>query len=260
MTTLSTQQRFDLAGRVAVITGGAGAIGTVYGRALAEAGAAVALADLNGDAAAAAAAKLVADGYSAIGVALDITDPTSAAAMAATVTERLGGIDILVNNAALMSELPPSRLVDLPIDWFERAMRVNVMGAVVCSKAVMESMLARGGGRIINGSSAGGFIPGGIYSVTKYALHSVTVNLASELGPFGINVNSIAPGLVESESGYKSLPEDAPLRAAIESGIPGKKHGPPDDLVGTLLLLCSSAGDWINGQTIGVDGGWAKRL
>jgi NAD(P)-dependent dehydrogenase (short-subunit alcohol dehydrogenase family) len=251
---------FDLTGKVAVVTGGAGGIGTVYARALVEAGAAVALADLDGDGARAQAAKLVAAGHRAIGVQLDITDPASAAAMAETVVARLGGIDILINNAALMSEIPRSSLLDLPTEWFERIMRVNVMGAVVCTKAVRDAMVARGGGRIINGSSAGAFMPGGIYGISKLALHSVTVNLASELGPLGINVNSIAPGLVENESGYRSLAKDDPMRGMLASMIPGKKSAPAEDLVGTLLLLCSRAGDWINGQTISVDGGWIRRL
>ena len=103
-------------------------------------------------------------------------------------------------------------------------------------------------------------MPGGIYGVSKYALHGLTCNLASELGGRGINVNGIAPGLVDNESGYVSLPKDSPFRDAIAAAIPGKKSGPPEDLVGTLLLLCSKAGDWITGQTISVDGGWVMRL
>jgi NAD(P)-dependent dehydrogenase (short-subunit alcohol dehydrogenase family) len=91
-------------------------------------------------------------------------------------------------------------------------------------------------------------------------LHGLTANLAAELGPRGINVNAIAPGLVDNESGYVSLPKDSPFRDALAAQIPGKTSGPPDDLVGTLLLLCSRAGDWINGQTISVDGGWIMRL
>jgi NAD(P)-dependent dehydrogenase (short-subunit alcohol dehydrogenase family) len=261
MNALDASELFDLTGKVAVITGGAGGIGTVYGRALATAGAAVALADLNGEAADTEAAKLASDGYSAMGVQLDITDPESARAMADHVTQRFGGIDILVNNAALMSELPRTRLVDLPTDWFERVLRVNVMGAVVCSKAVLESMISRGGGRIINGSSAGAFMPGGgIYGVSKLALLSVTTSLATELAVHGINVNAIAPGLVEDDAGFRSLAKDDPMRAALAAAIPGKKSGPPEDLVGTLLLLCSKAGDWINGQSISVDGGWIMRL
>ena len=101
---------------------------------------------------------------------------------------------------------------------------------------------------------------GGIYGVSKLALHSLTANLATELGSRNINVNAIAPGLIESESGFASLPKDSPMRAALEASIPGQKSGPPEDLVGTLLLLCSAAGRWITGQTYSVDGGWIMRL
>lgn len=260
MTSQRASQLFDLTDKVAIITGGAGGIGTVYGRALANAGASIVLADLNGDAAEDEAARLVGDGFSAIGVHVDITDPESATAMAAAATAWFGGIDILVNNAALMSEIPKLPLLDIPTDWFERIMRVNVMGAVVCTRSVRDSMIERGGGRIINGSSAGGFTPGGIYGISKYALHSVTVNLALELGRHGINVNSIAPGLVENDAAFRSLAADDPMRNILRTMIPGKKSGPSEDLVGTLLLLCSKAGEWINGQTISVDGGWVKRL
>jgi NAD(P)-dependent dehydrogenase (short-subunit alcohol dehydrogenase family) len=254
-------ERFSLDGKVAIVTGGAGGIGQVYGRALAEVGAAVVLADLDGELAGQAAVKLTADGYAAIGVRVDITDPAAAQAMAEQTIERFGGIDILVNNAALMKEIPRTSLATLPLDWFERVVRVNVMGALVCTQAVLPSMLARGGGRIINQVSAGAFMAGGgLYGMSKLALVSLTASLATELGPQGINVNAIAPGLVQDEAGFASLDEHDPLRAAIAAGIPGKKQAPPDDLSGALLLLASPAGDWINGQTLSVDGGWIMRV
>ena len=133
-------------------------------------------------------------------------------------------------------------------------------GALVCTRAAVPSMLERGGGRIINQVSGGAFTPGGIYSISKLALVSMTASLANELGPRGINVNAIAPGFVSDEAGYESLAKDSPIRAAMLAAVPGKKEGPPDDLVGTILLLASSAGDWINGQTISVDGGWIMRV
>ena len=97
------------------------------------------------------------------------------------------------------------------------------------------SMTERGGGRIVNGLSAGGFMPGGIYGVSKYALHGLTCNLAAELGSRGINVNGIAPGLVDNESGYVSLPKDSPFREILGAQIPGKTSGPPADLIGTCF-------------------------
>jgi NAD(P)-dependent dehydrogenase (short-subunit alcohol dehydrogenase family) len=251
---------FDLSGKVAVITGGAGGIGVVYARALCEAGASVVIADVDADAAARTAADLGANGHAAASTGVDVRSVESTAAMAAAAVDAFGGIDILVNNAAVMTDLPPYGLTNMPVEQWDRVMNVNLRGPLLCSQAVVASMEQRGGGRIVNGLSAGAFIPGGIYGVSKYALHGLTVNLASELGGRNINVNAIAPGLVENDSGYASLPKDSPVRAALAAGIPGKKSGPPEDLVGTLLLLCSRAGDWITGQSFLVDGGWIARL
>ena len=251
---------FDLTDKVAVITGGAGGIGVVYAEALAEAGASVVLADVDHDAATKAAEALGAKGHRALGVGVDVRSAESARAMAQAAVDAFGGVDILVNNAAIMVDLPPYGLADIPVEEWDRVIDVNFRGPLLCAQAVVPAMEARGGGRIVNGLSAGAFMPGGIYGVSKFALHGLTVNLASELGGRGINVNAIAPGLVDNESGYVALPKDSPFRDAIAATIPGKPSGPPEDLVGTLLLLCSKAGDWITGQTILVDGGWITRL
>lgn len=255
-----THELFDLSDKVAVITGGAGGIGVVYADALAQAGASVVVADLNGQAAEQTAAKLTDKGLRAVSAQVDVSSAESTLAMAATAVDAFGGIDILINNAAIMTDLPPYGLSNIPVPEWDRVFNVNLRGPLLCTQAVLESMTARGGGRIVNGLSAGAFMAGGIYGVSKYALHSLTANLAMELGSRGINVNAIAPGLVDNESGYVSLPKDSPFRDAIAATIPGKKSGPPEDLIGTLLLLCSKAGEWINGQTISVDGGWVMRL
>ena len=152
--------------------------------------------------------------------------------MAQAAVDAFGGIDILINNAAIMTDLPPFGLANMPFDEWNRVMDVNFRGPLLCTQAVVPSMEARGGGRIVNGLSAGGFMPGGIYGVSKFALHGLTINLASELGGRNINVNAIAPGLVDNDSGYASLPKDSPFRDAIAAQIPGKPSGPPDDLVG----------------------------
>src|SRR5947209_7291636 len=257
---MGATELFDLTGKVAVITGGAGDIGVAYGKALGEAGASVALADLNGGAAVGFADELKAAGVEAVGVSVDVADVESTRAMAAQVIDAFGGVDILVNNAAIMTNLPKYGLSNMPVDEWDRGIDVNLRGPLLCTQAVLPAMEARGGGRIVNGLSAGAFMPGGIYGVSKFGLHGLTINLASELGGRNINVNAIAPGLVDNESAYVSLPKDSPFRDALATAIPGKTSGPPEDLVGTLLLLCSRAGDWITGQTIHVDGGWITRL
>lgn len=251
---------FDLSGKVAIITGGAGDIGLVYARALAEVGAAVVLADIDEARAQEGAETLRNDGAQSIGVRVDVRSAESTAQMAQAATDAFGGIDILINNAAIMTDLPPYGLSNMPIDEWNRVMDVNLRGPLLCVQAVVDTMTTRGGGRIINGLSAAAFMAGGIYGVSKYALHGLTTNLASELGSRGINVNGVAPGLIESPSGYVSLPKDSPFREVLAQQIPGKPSGPPEDVVGTMLLLCSPAGDWINGQTISVDGGWITRL
>jgi NAD(P)-dependent dehydrogenase (short-subunit alcohol dehydrogenase family) len=257
---MTALDRFRLDGKVAIITGGGGAIGQLYGRALAEAGASVVLADLRGDRAVEAAAVLSADGLQATGVTVDITDRASAAAMAARTVEAYGRIDILVNNAALMAEIPMTDILDVADEWFDRVMRVNVLGAVRCTGAVKQAMVDGGGGRVINQVSAGAFMGGSLYGMSKIAVVNLTAGLAQQLGPLGINVNAIAPGLVINEPGFRSLPADSPVRSMLAAAIPGKKMAPADDLLGTLVLLASPAGEWINGQTISVDGGWIIRL
>jgi NAD(P)-dependent dehydrogenase (short-subunit alcohol dehydrogenase family) len=250
-----------LDGKVAIITGGGGGIGSVFGRELALRGASVVLADLNVEAAGARAAELAAKGLPVMAARLDATEPASAAAVVDEATGAYGGVDILVNCAALMAEIPFSPLSQFPIDWWDRVMAVNVKGPLVCSQAVVPAMRARGGGKIVNISSAGAFSRGGVYGVSKYALVSLTANLAGELGADGINVNAIAPGLVVDDAGYRALPAGQ-FRDQLRAVVPLKTHveGPPEDLVGTLVLLVSGAGAWITGQTFSVDGGWIMRL
>jgi len=251
----------DLTGKVAIITGGAGGIGAVFGRALAEQGASVVLADLDHERAAKVADTIDAGGGTAIGVGLDVTNPDWTRAIVADTTERWGGLDILINSAALMAEIPFGPLETFPLDWWERVIAVNLTGPLLCTQAAAPAMAARGGGRVVNMVSAGAFQAAGVYGVSKYALVGLTMNLVSQLGAKGITVNAIAPGLVADDAGMRALPE-GPIRESIKAPIPLKTHveGPPEDLVGTLLLLVSAAGGWITGQTISVDGGWVMRF
>jgi NAD(P)-dependent dehydrogenase (short-subunit alcohol dehydrogenase family) len=249
-----------LVGKVSIVTGAAGGIGRVYARALAQAGSSVVVADLNGEAAARVATELSADGLAALGVAVDITSPESVQSLVQRTRERFGGVDVLVNNAALMAEVPQAPLTELPLDWWERVLRVNLTGAYLCIRAVVPSMSERGGGKIINQSSGGAFTGGGVYGVSKLALVGLTVSLARELGPRRINVNAIAPGIVETEAGLRASPKGSPWREQMRQVVALRPYGEPQDLVGALLYLASPASDWMTGQTLNVDGGWIMRL
>jgi NAD(P)-dependent dehydrogenase (short-subunit alcohol dehydrogenase family) len=254
--------QFRLDGKVAVVTGAGGrgnSIGRAYAMGLAKAGAAVVVADLNADGAEAVAGEIRADGGQAISVATDITDPETVAQMTKAATEAFGGVDILVNNAALMVDATYKPALQVPIADWNRLMAVNVTGALNCAQAIAPLMAARGGGKIVNQLSGGAFPAGSLYGISKLALLGLTTTLARELGPSKINVNAIAPGNTMSDAGKMLTPDGSPFVKLLEATVAMRVRGQPDELVGPLLLLCSSAGDWITGQTLHVDGGWVLR-
>jgi NAD(P)-dependent dehydrogenase (short-subunit alcohol dehydrogenase family) len=254
------QYRVD--GKVAVVTGAGGrgnSIGRAYALGLGAAGAAVVVADINGEGARAVADEIVAAGGKAIGVAVDITDPAAVKAMAQSAIDAFGGVDILVNNAALMVELGYQPATEVPIEDWKRLMDVNVTGALNCCQAIVPLMRQRGGGKIVNQLSGGAFPAQSLYGVSKIALLGLTTTLARQLGREKINVNAIAPGNVMSDAGKLLTPDDSPFIKLLEATVAMRVRGQPDDLVGALLLLCSEAGSWITGQTLHVDGGWVLR-
>ena len=174
--------------------------------------------------------------------------------------DELGGVDILVNNAALMADLTQQPITDYSIDEWNRIFAVNVTGVLICSQAVVASMRQRGGGKIVNQSSAAGFPPSSPYGISKLAVAGLTIALARQLGKDGICVNAIAPGIVDTDAGFRLAPDGSPIRQrAQERAALNTAFGRPEDLAGVLLLLTSPAGDWITGQTISVDGGWVFR-
>ena len=186
---------------------------------------------------AARAAELRDQGREAIGVQVDITDPDAAAAMVQRATDEFGGVDILINNAALMKEIPMGSLLTLPLDWWERVMQVNVMGALVCARAV-GAVDARAGRRPHHQPGVGRCVHPRrrLQHQQARARQPHRVRLATELGPQGINVNAIAPGFVADEAGYESLGKDDPMRAAILARGAGqegrtarrpRRHHPP---------------------------------
>ena len=246
-----------LKGKAAIVTGAAGGIGRAYARGLAEAGAAVVLADIRGEAAAEQAAAIAADGYEAIGIQVDVTSEESTLAMARQTSERFGSVDILVNNAALMAEIMTrGQLTTIPLEMWHRTLDVNLTGPFLCTRAVVPYMKEKGYGKIINQSSGGAWLGGAHYGMTKLGIVSMTISLAKELAKSGIRVNAIAPGWTNTEAGNSTTSPE--IRAAIGRSIPFP-FGEPEDLVGGLVFLASAASDWVTGVTLNIDGGWITR-
>lgn len=242
-------------GRVAIVTGGAGGIGRAYVRGLVDAGYRVAVADLADPAP--VAAEAAAGSGDAIAVEVDVADVASTEAMAATVLERFGRIDALVNNAAFFSRIVKRPFDEIDPDEWDAVFRVNVRGAWLCARAVAPAMRRQGGGRIVNTSSMtfhGGGISGfAHYASSKAAIVGLTRLLARELGDDHIAVNTISPDYVEHEGElFRRQPEMAGILAAQRCF---KRPEQAEDLVGTLLFLLGPGSAFITGQDIWVNGG-----
>ncbi|MCB2074564.1 MAG: SDR family oxidoreductase [Novosphingobium sp.] len=254
--------KFRLDGKVAVVTGAGGrgnSIGRAYALGLANAGASVVVADLNEEGARAVAEEIVAAGGKALGIKVDVSDEASTLAMAEAARAEFGGVDVLVNNAALMVDISYDNCETVSLDAWNKAIAVNLNGALLCSRAVIPSMRERGGGRIVNQTSGGAYPASGLYGITKLALVGLTTSLAKQFGKENITCNAIAPGNVTSDAGKMLVPDDSPFIQFLQATCATRPRGEPDELVGALLLLCSDAGEWITGQVIHVDGGWIMR-
>ena len=257
-----TLDQFRLDGKVAVVSGAGGrgnSIGRAYALGLSNAGAAVVIADLNGEGAQKVADEIVAGGGKAAAVQVDVSDEASTLAMADAAIKAFGGVDILINNAALMVDISYDRCETVAMEAWNKAFAVNLNGALLCSRAVAPSMRARGGGRIINQTSGGAFPPSGLYGITKLALVGLTTSLAKEWGKDNITCNAIAPGNVKSDAGNMLVPDDSPFIQYLQMACAIHPRGEPEELVGAAVMLCSEAGKWITGQVLHIDGGWIMR-
>lgn len=243
----------------AIVTGGGQGLGRAFCHALADRGAPVAVADINVASAEVVAAEIVAAGGRAIPIHVDVADLDSTQAMADTACRELGQAAILVNNAALFSTLKmrPSFL-DLPVDEWRRVIDINVTGAYLCCRAVAPQMIDSGYGKIINISSATIWIgrPGYLHYVTsKSALIGFTRALAAELGVAGVRVNAITPGSTQTEIERETI--NSAAREVMAQATALRRVQVPSDLVGAIVFLASTDSDFITGQTLNVDGGFA---
>jgi 3-oxoacyl-[acyl-carrier protein] reductase len=242
-----------LDGKVAIVTGGGRGIGSRYCRGLAAEGARVVVADI-----VAPGAEQVAKEVGGLACRVDVSDLASVQAMVAGAVQAYGRIDILINNAAIFSEVlrPPKTFDDIPEDEWDRVMAVNVRGVFLCCKAVAPLFRQQRGGVIIN--IASGTIYGGVagfmhYVTSKAAVWGMSHVLARELAEYGVRVNAIAPGLTSSEV-VKEVYSPERLQERVQRRL-FKREQVPEDLVGTVVFLCSDASAFITGQTFNVDGG-----
>jgi NAD(P)-dependent dehydrogenase (short-subunit alcohol dehydrogenase family) len=250
-----------LAGKTALITGAARGIGYEFARAYIAEGATVALADINADAVAKAAEVL---GPKAIGIQMNVASQASIDAGFAQAIETMGKLDILINNAALFDAAP---FADITRASYDKLFAVNVSGTLFCTQAAARHMIARGqGGRIINmASQAGrrGESLVGVYCATKAAVISLTQSAGLNLIAHKINVNAIAPGVVDGEhwdhvDSLFAKFENRPLgekKKIVGAGVPIGRMATAADLVGMAIFLASSEAEYVVAQTFGVDGG-----
>jgi NAD(P)-dependent dehydrogenase (short-subunit alcohol dehydrogenase family) len=242
--------------KVAVVTGAAQGIGERYARALAAEGAAVVVADVAIDRGKATASSIMSDGGRALFVETDVSAPESAAAMAAAAVAEFGGIDLLVNNAAIYGGMKIDLLSTVPLDYYRRFMSVNMDGALIVTRACLPHMKARGGGAIVNQSSTAAWMYSGFYGLAKVAINGLTQQLAHELGSMNIRVNAIAPGPIDTEATRTAVGD---MVKPIIDQLAIRRMGTPDDLVGMCLFLLSDEARWMTGQIVNVDGGLVFR-
>ena len=256
---------FDLTGKVALVTGASYGIGFAIAKGLAGCGATICFNDINEELMNKGIAAYEAEGIKAHGYVCDVTDEDAVQAMVKKIEEEVGVIDILVNNAGIIKRIP---MIEMPAADFRKVIDVDLNAPFICAKAVIPSMIKKGGGKIINicsMMSEFGRETVSAYAAAKGGLKMLTKNIASEYGQYNIQCNGIGPG-------YIATPQTAPLRETQPDGsrhpfdqfilakTPANRWGEPEDLAGPAVFLSCCASDFVNGLILYVDGGIAAYI
>ncbi len=250
---------FSVKDKVILVTGSSRGIGAVLARGFAEKGVAVVINGRHEEAAAAMTDQLSREGLRAAGYAFDVSDEAAVEKAIDRIEREVGALDVLVNNAGLQRR---ARLEEMTLDQWEEVIRMDLTSAFVMARSAARRMLVRKRGKIINITSlmAEAARPTtGNYAAAKGGLKMLTRSMAAEWGPHNIQVNAIGPGYFLTDM-TDALSKDKDFDAWVKARTPARRWGSPEELVGAAVFLASAASDFVNGQTIYVDGGWLASL
>lgn len=250
--------------KVAIVTGAASGIGRATALLLAREGAAVVVADLNAAGAEVVAGEIVSAGGKAVAQPVDISDEAAVKAMVQCAVDQFGGLHILHNNAALTSASQHAHdigIVEMEVEYWDRALAVNLRGPMLGCKHAIPHMIRAGGGAIINTSSnqsLAGDLSQSAYSASKAAVNQLTRTIATRYGRDGIRCNTVSPGMIRTAGAKEAVTEE--MFAMIESHNLVGRTGRPEDLAWAVLFLASDEASFITGQLLSVDGGQMAHL
>ncbi len=250
---------FDVSDRVVLITGSSRGLGLAFAQGFAQAGARVVVNGTRPETVEPAVKSLKEAGGQAVGYPFDVTDPESVSGAVARIEDKVGPIDVLINNAGIQRRAP---LSDMTLTEWDAVLCTNLTSAFVVGRTVAAGMVARGRGCIINITSlnAEGARPTiANYVASKGGLDALTRSMATEWGPHGVRTNAIAPGYFVTDL-TRPLVDDPEFDRWVKSNVPLRRWGDPRELVGAAIFLSSDAASYVNGRTIHVDGGWRSSL
>ncbi len=244
----------ELAGKVAIVTGAGQGMGYAVAHRLAAAGASLVINDVNAAAAVCSAAALRAAGHTALAVPGDVASSEDVRGIVAATLDRYGGIHILINNAGV---LRPTAVIDIEEAEWDLVVNVNLKGTYLCSRAVLPAMREAGWGRIVNFSSTAGknvsTVGGAHYTAAKAGVLGFTRHLAKEAAPYGITVNAVCPGLIDTEMVRATISDEQ--TSAYAASFPIARLGAPEEVAELVAFLASDRAAYITGASLDINGG-----